>query len=118
MEPSNSTKNKKASERGTARETDSHLGPAGFGKTTLKEKMMKVFAINSSPKGDRRHRMKNYTFIHDYKDVPLYRHSFNQLASETFGIDFEQWYLDGHWNDRYICYSYMYDNLLEANLRI
>lgn len=62
--------------------------------------------------------MNNLTLIHDYKDLPLYRHSFNQLARETFGIDFEQWHLDGHWNDRYICYSYLDGDRVVANVSV
>lgn len=62
--------------------------------------------------------MNNLTLIHNYKDFSPYRHSFNQLARETFGIDFEQWYLDGHWNDRYICYSYLDGDRVAANVSV
>ncbi|GAK56995.1 acetyltransferase, GNAT family [Candidatus Vecturithrix granuli] len=62
--------------------------------------------------------MNNLILIHNYKDFLPYRHSFNQLARETFGIDFEQWYLDGHWNDRYICYSYLNDDQVVANVSV
>lgn len=62
--------------------------------------------------------MNNLTLIHDYKDLSPYRHSFNQLARETFGIDFEQWYLDGHWNDRYLCYSYLDGDRVAANVSV
>lgn len=62
--------------------------------------------------------MNNLTLIHDYKDLTPYRHSFNQLAREMFGIDFEQWYLGGHWNDRYICYSYLDGDRVAANVSV
>jgi GNAT superfamily N-acetyltransferase len=46
------------------------------------------------------------------------RHSFNQLARDTFGIEFEQWYLAGYWNDRYRCYSYLDGNRVIANVSV
>lgn len=62
--------------------------------------------------------MNKLTLIHNYKDFRPYRHSFNQLARETFGIDFEQWYLDGHWNEHYICYSYLDGDRVVANVSV
>ncbi len=57
-----------------------------------------------------------FHFIRDYKNDPLYRLSFNQLAGKTFGIDFERWYQLGFWNDRYICYSFTQANRVVANV--
>lgn len=35
------------------------------------------------------------------RDLENRRHAFNQLAMETFGLDFEPWYRGGWWGDRY-----------------
>lgn len=56
--------------------------------------------------------------ISDYKEKAKHRHSFNQLAQEVFGIDFERWYQMGFWNDRYICYSYLDGDKVVANVSV
>lgn len=45
-------------------------------------------------------------FIKDYKQDDARRASFNRLADSIFGIQFEEWYQQGFWNDNYICYSF------------
>ncbi len=55
-------------------------------------------------------------FISDYKNDPIYRLSFNELAGKTFGIDFERWYQLGFWSDGYICYSFTDTNRVVANV--
>lgn len=62
--------------------------------------------------------MNNLQFISDYKDNAEYRLSFNQLAYETFEIDFEKWYQAGFWNDQYICYSYVDGNKVVSNVSV
>jgi len=54
--------------------------------------------------------------ISDYKDNLVYRHSFNELADQTFGIDYERLYQLSFWNDRYICYSFIDDGKVVANV--
>ena len=56
--------------------------------------------------------------VSDYKENPVYRQSFNRLADRVFGIDFEKWYQDGFWNDRYICYSYLHQNEIVSNVSV
>lgn len=60
----------------------------------------------------------NYQLISDYKDNELYRNTFNDLAKSTFGINFEDWYKQGFWNDKYVCYSYLDKNKVVANVSI
>lgn len=55
-------------------------------------------------------------FVKDYKESENLRHSFNELAGLVFGIDFEKWYQLGFWNDRYICYSYVDNGKVVANV--
>lgn len=62
--------------------------------------------------------MTDFLFIKDYKDIEKYRLSFNQLANRIFGLDFEMWYQRGCWNDRYICYSFLHNEQVIANLSV
>lgn len=48
---------------------------------------------------------KAYRLVVDYKDDNQLRKSFNSLTQETYGFDFEDWYHNGYWEDRYIPYS-------------
>lgn len=62
--------------------------------------------------------MSQLELIVDYKDNEKYRKSFNELATATFGIDFEPWFQKGFWNERYICYSYADGDQVVANVSI
>ncbi len=62
--------------------------------------------------------MSNLRMIKDYKGDATYRASFNALAKETFGIDFEPWYQNGFWNDRYICYAMVDGDRVVSNVSI
>ena len=62
--------------------------------------------------------MNELKFICDYKHVDKYRLSFNELASNTFGIDFEKWYQKGLWNNSYICYSYADGEKIVSNISV
>lgn len=57
-----------------------------------------------------------FKMIQDYRHDAQYRNSFNALAQKTFHIDFEKWYADGFWNDRYICYSFLDADQVVANV--
>ncbi len=57
-------------------------------------------------------------YIKNYKDQMTLRHSFNDLASSTFGIQFEEWYKRGFWNERYIPYSFIVKNKVIANVSV
>lgn len=60
--------------------------------------------------------MERFELIYDYKDNNQLRLSFNQLAKSTFGIDFEDYYQSGFWNNQYICHSYIDDGRVVANV--
>lgn len=47
----------------------------------------------------------NYKIIKNVKDNKIYRDSFNALAAQTFGLNFEDWYQNGYWKENYIPYS-------------
>ncbi len=57
-------------------------------------------------------------FVKNYKDQLTLRQSFNDLASSTFGIQFEKWYKRGYWNERYIPYSFVVNNKVIANVSV
>ncbi|WP_211746119.1 GNAT family N-acetyltransferase [Paenibacillus sp. Marseille-Q4541] len=54
----------------------------------------------------------------NYKDNKAYRDCFHQLTNLVFGIDFEDWYQKGFWDDRYICYSLVKDNVILSNVSV
>jgi GNAT superfamily N-acetyltransferase len=62
--------------------------------------------------------INKYTQISDYRDDKHYRESFNSLALDTFGIDFSAWYDAGGWNDRYVCYSYLFEDRVVSNASV
>ncbi|GMQ57221.1 GNAT family N-acetyltransferase [Vallitalea sediminicola] len=48
---------------------------------------------------------KIYGYAVNFKDDKKIRTSFNTLTRKTYGFDFEEWYQNGYWKDRYIPYS-------------
>lgn len=57
-------------------------------------------------------------FIKDYKDNDTYRQSFSRLARKTYGFDFEDWYREGWWGDRYIPFSLVHNGEVVANISV
>ncbi|SCY56677.1 GNAT family N-acetyltransferase [Alkaliphilus peptidifermentans] len=62
--------------------------------------------------------MREYTLISDYMNIDKYRKSFNKLAMDTFGLDFEDWYHRGLFYNKYMCYSYINEDEVIANVSI
>jgi len=56
--------------------------------------------------------------ISNYKDNVELRDSFNRLAHRTFGIDFEAWYSQGFWDDRYDAYSFVDGSEVVSNVSV
>jgi predicted N-acetyltransferase YhbS len=61
---------------------------------------------------------KNDNLIKGYQENALLRESFNELASATFGLNFEDWYENGYWKDNYIPYSILEGNKIVANVSV
>ena len=61
---------------------------------------------------------KNYGFVKNFKDDQEIRASFNGLTEATFEFNFENWYLNGYWNDNYIPYSLLYKNEVISNVSV
>lgn len=56
--------------------------------------------------------------VHSYRNDPVLRHSFNALARETFGLDFEPFYRSGYWGDAYNPCSVVEDGAVVANVSV
>ena len=53
-----------------------------------------------------------------YRDNDILRKSFNELAKDTFCLDFEDWYQNGYWKDNYIPYSVTDNDRVVANASV
>lgn len=62
--------------------------------------------------------MSGIEVIRNYRDNTELRASFNELAKKTFWIDFEDWYQNGYWTDRYNPYSIVMDGRVVANVSV
>ncbi|WP_234123509.1 GNAT family N-acetyltransferase [Clostridium hydrogenum] len=62
--------------------------------------------------------MSNYKIISNYMENEKYRSSFNELAKNTFDIDFERWYKNKLFFNRYVNYSEVYGDKVIANVSI
>lgn len=59
-----------------------------------------------------------YEIIHGYRDNSALRASFNRLANETFGLDFEPWYQNGFWGEKYDPHSICINGEIVANVSV
>ncbi len=61
---------------------------------------------------------EEYVFIKEFKNIAGYRESLNRLAKEVYGFDFEEWYQQGFWGDRYRPYSLLHNGNIVANISV
>ena len=59
-----------------------------------------------------------YKIVSNYQKNKSLRDSFNELSKSIFGLDFEPWYQNGFWNDKYIPYSILIDNKIVSNVSV
>lgn len=59
---------------------------------------------------------KTYKYAIDIKDNKEIRNSFNNLTRKTYGFDFEEWYQNGYWKDRYIPYVLLDEDKVISNV--
>jgi len=62
--------------------------------------------------------MPKFEYVYDYRNNDLLRSSFNNLAQQSFGIDFEKWYRTGFWDERFICHSMAHEGRIVSNISI
>ena len=60
----------------------------------------------------------NYCIEKNYRNNDALRASFNRLAEKTFGLNFENWYQNGFWQDNYIPYSVVIDGEVVSNVSV
>lgn len=56
--------------------------------------------------------------IHGYRTDKQLRDSFNRLAEQTFGLNFEGWYQNGFWGDNYDPHSIVIDGEVVSNVSV
>ena len=56
--------------------------------------------------------------IHGYRGDKQLRDSFNALAAQTFGLNFEGWYQNGFWGDNYDPHSLLLDGKVVSNVSV
>lgn len=54
--------------------------------------------------------------LSDYKNNNELRGKFNELTREIFGLDFEDWYQRGFWDERYVCHSFFENGQIISNV--
>lgn len=62
--------------------------------------------------------MGQLRFLKDYKNNEILRKSYCELANNIFGINFEEYYEKGFWSNRYIPFSYIYEDTVIANVSV
>ena len=62
--------------------------------------------------------IKNFHIEKNYRNNDALRASFNRLAEKTFGLNFENWYQNGFWQDNYIPYSVVIDGEVVSNVSV
>ena len=61
---------------------------------------------------------KDFCIEKNYRNNEALRASFNRLAENTFGLNFENWYRNGFWKDNYIPYSVVIDGEVVSNVSV
>lgn len=62
--------------------------------------------------------MSRLRFEKDYKHNDTFRKSYSELSHLTFGIEFEEYYQKSFWSDRYVPFSYIYQDKVIANVSV
>lgn len=58
----------------------------------------------------------DYSVVSSYRFSDSLRASFNALAKETFCLDFENWYQNGYWNEKFNPHSVVIDGKIVSNV--
>ncbi|WP_144498992.1 GNAT family N-acetyltransferase [Bacillus pumilus] len=62
--------------------------------------------------------METYELVSDYRHDDKLKESFNQLAIDTFDVDFSDWYNRGYWDEKYIPYSFVHHGKVISNASV
>ncbi|WP_180954133.1 GNAT family N-acetyltransferase [Bacillus sp. M6-12] len=63
-------------------------------------------------------KISDLVFKKGYQEDIRLRNSFNELASNVFGISFDEWYQKGYWTDKYVPFSYIREDKVIANVSV
>lgn len=55
-------------------------------------------------------------YVEKFQHDGVLRKSFNELSSNIFGFDFEEFYKAGLWENRYLCHAFEIDNRIVSNV--
>jgi GNAT superfamily N-acetyltransferase len=61
---------------------------------------------------------KVYKYVTNYKNDDDLRSSFNSLTRKIYGFDFENWYQNGYWGEKYIPYSLVDGDHIISNISV
>jgi len=61
---------------------------------------------------------KQFSYVFDYKENNILRNSFNNLTRTVYGFDFENWFQNGYWTEKYIPYSLFFEDKVVANVSV
>lgn len=59
-----------------------------------------------------------FEMIKAYQSDGALRRSFNRLAEETYGLNFENWYQNGFWGEKYIPFSAVSQGTVISNVSV
>ncbi|MGZ9585841.1 GNAT family N-acetyltransferase [Paenibacillus marinisediminis] len=59
-----------------------------------------------------------YDYTINVRDNEHARASFNRLAEETFGLQFESWYQNGYWGDSYVPHALLDGDAVVSNISV
>jgi predicted GNAT family N-acyltransferase len=59
-----------------------------------------------------------YTYATNYRDNDVLRYSFNELTKKTFSFNFEEWFNEGFWSEKYIPCSLVDGDKVIANVSV
>lgn len=59
-----------------------------------------------------------YRIVRNYRDNIFLRRSFDELAAETFGLSFEDWYQNGYWKEKFNPWSIVVNGIVVSNISV
>ena len=61
---------------------------------------------------------RTFKLVKKFEHDENLRASFNALTKSTYGFDFESWYQNGHWTDKYLPYALAHEDQIVANISV
>lgn len=61
---------------------------------------------------------KEYNYVNNALNDNVIRNSYFQLAKKIYKLKFDQWYQSGYWDDRFIPYTIMHDDITVSSVAV